>query len=223
MVSPKARRLALRLDPSKRVVNLVVPKRTSMVKAYDFALTHLDWITEKIERLPMPIPYAHGSVIPVLNSPTLINITFDDALKRTSIHLKDNELIIKTNKEDPSTRIARFLKAHAHGHFLDICREKADKVQKRVKVLSLRDTKSRWGSCSNTGNLSLSWRLIFAPFEAYDYVIAHEVAHLVHLNHSERFWDLCTELSTDFSTGHRWMKNNAHELLRYGQVASKNA
>jgi hypothetical protein len=79
----------------------------------------------------------------------------------------------------------------------------------------VREKKSRWGSCSSDDHLSYSWRLIFAPPAALDYVVAHEVAHLVHMNHSKAFWNLCRSLSHDFVNGQYWMKNHGHELMRY--------
>lgn len=83
-------------------------------------------------------------------------------------------------------------------------------------ALKIKDMKSRWGSCATSGEISLSWRLVFAPMAAIDYVIAHEVAHLVHHNHSAAFWALCRELSVDFDEGSRWMKRHGSELMVYG-------
>lgn len=189
-----------------------------MLRAYDFARSYIGWIDSKINDLPLPQPFVHGQSIPILNKQRHIRIHYNENLKRTSIALNDDALEIHTNKEDPSQRICRYLKTLAHDSFLPLCREKAAQIGQIVQSLSLRDTKSRWGSCSHDGHLSLSWRLIFAPYEAYDYVIAHEVAHLRHLNHSEKFWALCEELSTDFSTGHRWMKRHGQMLHTYGQI-----
>ncbi len=87
-------------------------------------------------------------------------------------------------------------------------------------LLKVKDMKSRWGSCAVSGEISLSWRLIFAPIVAVDYVIAHEVAHLVHHNHSPSFWTLCRELSRDFDEGTRWMKHHGSELMVYGLEGS---
>ena len=88
-------------------------------------------------------------------------------------------------------------------------------IEKEIKSVRVSDTKTRWGSCSHDGRLCFSWRLAFAPYEAIDYVVAHEVAHLRHLDHSKEFWTLCEELSIDYAAGKRWMKENGSELMRY--------
>lgn len=218
-VSDRARRLTLRLDPQRRRVNLVIPKRYSLIKAYDFARTHLVWIEEKVGTLPQPVPFIDGTVLPVLGHDRMIAVSSDQDFKTTRIELRDREIFIRTNKDDVSARLTRFLKKEAQTAFLALSREKAERIGKKVKSLSIRESRSRWGSCASDGSMSLSWRLIFAPDYAYDYVVAHEVAHLVHQNHARPFWDLCTELSTDFSRGYDWMKKNGHDLMRYGVPA----
>lgn len=215
-VSPRAKRMALRLDPQSRVMHLVVPKRARLENAYRFAMEHEDWIYERLSELPEPVPFEDGEKLPVFGTKRLIDIYYDPDLRKTDIELLSKELRVWTNKEDPSGRITRFLKEEARQHMTDLALDKASQIGKRIKEVSIRDTKSRWGSCSEDGKLSLSWRLIFAPYEAMDYVVAHEVAHLVHMNHAERFWDLCADLSEDFSTGLLWMKEHGHELMRYG-------
>ena len=214
--SKRARRLALRLDTKDRVFHLVIPPRTSMRSAVRFAEEHDSWMVEKLAELPAPIPYAHDTFIPILGQDTRINIRYDSTLKITSIKLINNELLVSTNKEDPSSRIERFLKKQAKEKLTLLSREKAAQIDKTIKSVTIRDTKSRWGSCSEEDNLNYSWRLIFAPWEAFDYVVAHEVAHLEHLDHSKAFWALCRELSEDYFEGEFWMREHGHELMRYG-------
>jgi len=180
-INPRAKRMALRLDPKKRIINLVVPKRGSMRQAYLFAFEHKYWIREKLAELPSVIEFTHGTTIPLLGQDRVINITYDTTLKKTDITLKNNELLVSTNKENP-----------------------------------VKDTASRWGSCSQDGKLSYSWRLIFAPLDALDYVVAHEVAHLCHMDHSPDFWHVCEDLSANYSKGKSWMKRHSGELIRYG-------
>lgn len=215
--SPRAKRLALRLDPKERVVNLVVPKGMSLKKAQKFADEHQAWIAEKIAELPPLIPYEDGRILPVLGRDRMIDLYVDPGLKRTDISLQDQYLHVRTNKDDPSSRIERYLKNLARDVLSDMAREKALQIGKKIKSISIRDTKSRWGSCAEDGALSFSWRLIFAPSAAMDYVVAHEAAHLVHLNHSRAFWNLCKDLSLDYVEGEYWMRNHGHELMRYGR------
>ena len=94
---------------------------------------------------------------------------------------------------------------------------KAAKLNRTLKTFGVREMKSRWGSCSLDGRMSLSWRLVFAPMDAIDYVISHEIAHLVHDDHGAKFWQLCEELSTNYSTGKNWRRRNGVNLGRYGK------
>jgi predicted metal-dependent hydrolase len=214
-ISPRAKRLALRLDTRKRCMNLVIPKRVSLRTAYQFAFTHRDWIDDKLKLLPETIPYTDGMNLSLAGYDITLRIIKEDHFKITKIELKNNELIIRTKLDDISPRLTRYLKELAHTLFLPLCEEKALLIQKTVEHLSIKDTHTRWGSCSIDGRMTLSWRLIFAPKHAFDYVIAHEVAHLKHPNHGKGFWDLCETLSNDFETGSQWMKQNGHDLLRY--------
>jgi len=219
-ISPRARRLALRLDSKRQIVNLVVPKRASLRKAYDFARQHTSWIEEKITALPPPIILTDGLVVSVLGRDRTIRIVRPDGLKRTTITMRDDAILIETNKDDPSPRLIRFLKEQIKEKLTELSCEKAAKIGKTIKSVSVRDTRSRWGSCAKDGNLSYSWRLAFAPTEAIDYLAAHEVAHLEHMNHGSKFWALCEELSADYKAGKTWMAEHGHNLMRYSAAAS---
>jgi predicted metal-dependent hydrolase len=215
-INPRAKRMALRLDPKKRVVNLVVPKRGSMRDAYMFALEHKHWIREKIAELPKQILFTDGAVIPLLGQERTINITYINTLKKTDISLKDNELSVFTNKKDASVRIKRFIIKLAKDELTKLSYKKAYSICKKVASVDVKDTTSRWGSCAEDGCLNYSWRLIFAPYNAFDYVVAHEVAHLCHMDHSPAFWHVCEDLSADYSGGKSWMKRHSGDLIRYG-------
>jgi predicted metal-dependent hydrolase len=214
--SPRAKRLALRLNPKDRIFHLVIPRGMSLSKAQAFAEEHDRWMKDKLRDLPRPVYFKHNSVIPVMGRCRTIKIVFSRHLKTTEVLLKHNELLVFTNLEDPTPRIIRFLKKLAKEELAKLSKEKAEKIGKKVRFVSVRDTKSRWGSCSQDARLSYSWRLIFAPKEAFDYVVAHEVAHLKHLDHSKNFWKLCRKLSDDYLEGQFWMHNQGHELMRYG-------
>ena len=218
--SKRARRLALRLDPKDRTFHLVVPAGMSLKRAQRFAEEHDSWMIDKLMELPEPVPFEDGSIIPILGQNRRIHIFYDEDLRATSTTLKYQELIVTTNKEDPASRIERALKKIARKELKTLAREKAALIGKTVKTVSARDTKSRWGSCSSDGNLSFSWRLIFAPQVAFDYVVAHEVAHLKHLDHSTAFWNVCRDLSDDFLEGEYWIREHGHELMRYGATST---
>ncbi len=215
VVSPRAKRLALRLCPKARVMNLVVPKRASMKSAYEFAREHEDWIQEKLSELPRRVRLRDGAVIPVFGQDRRIVVLYNENLKFTDILLKKDELIVMTNKTDPSSRIKRFLVEQARAKITALAEEKSAAIDRDYKDITIRDTVSRWGSCSSDGRLSFSYRLIFAPKQALDYVVAHEVAHLAHMDHSENFWDTCESISRDFEGGIDWMREHGHTLMRF--------
>lgn len=214
--SDRARRLALRLDSKERVMRLTIPKGTPHKHALRFVNQHDDWIQERLLTLPCITPFADGIEVPILGSLRRIEVNFDDTVKRTSVKLQDKIIHVRTNKDDPANRIERYLRKLAKETLTELSHEKAAQIDKTVRSVAVRDTKSRWGSCSADGSLSYSWRLIFAPYEAMDYVVAHEVAHLQHLDHSRAFWNLCTELSDDYVEGKYWMQNHGNELMAFG-------
>ena len=215
-ISPKAKRLALRLDSRARRVNLVIPKRASLKKAYEFAEHYQSWIADKINGLPCPIPYTDGAIFPIMGTNKTLRIV-KSASKVTKISMTSDEVLVSTQLDDPSPRIGRYLRQHAAIEMGKLAHAKAASLNKKLSTFAVRDMQSRWGSCSLDGRMSLSWRLIFAPMEAIDYVISHESAHLIHDNHGKEFWALCEKISIDFATGHDWMQKNGVNLGRYGE------
>ena len=215
-ISPRAKRMALRVETKERSIKLVIPKRASINSAYEFALKNKDWIKQTIAEIPSQIEFTHGTKIPVLGKDRTININYNSTLRKTDISLNNNEIIVFTNKEDASSRIKRFLINLAKTELSALAHEKAEMIDKNIQKIDVKDTVSRWGSCSHDGKISFSWRLIFAPAEAMDYVVAHEVAHLSHLDHSPAFWKVCEALSKQYGKGSGWMRKNSGELMRYG-------
>jgi len=216
--SKRAKRVALRLDPIERVINLVVPERMSLDKAYFFAAEHEDWVRDTLGKLAPATPFTHGTTLPIFGDHITLNIQRDASLKRTTLKLENDVLNIKTYLDDPTNRITAYLKKVAQSGLADMASEKAESIDKIIKSVSVRDTKSRWGSCSGDRTISFSWRLIFAPYEAIDYVVAHEVAHLVHMDHSKSFWSLCRKLSLNYVDGKYWMQNHGNDLMGYGKI-----
>ena len=106
--------------------------------------------------------------------------------------------------------------AEARREMTERALEKARLAERTVTSVTLRDTRSRWGSCTPDGAISLSWRLVLAPLPVLDYVVAHEVAHLAHMNHGPRFWALTAKLTDQVTGPQRWLKDNGARLLRYG-------
>lgn len=215
-ISKRARRMRLKLNHGEREVRLVLPERANYRKALKFVNDHRQWIEEKMAELPDNIEYADNLIIPVEGKDHVIRIDYRPDYRSTQIAMQDGQLIVKTNKDDPATRIERFLKNYARDRLTELAIEKSERIGKTIQTVQVRDPKTRWGSCTSDRKLSFSWRLILAPYDAMDYVVAHEVAHLIHMNHSPKFWALCAELSGNFASGKDWMRTHGNTLLLYG-------
>jgi predicted metal-dependent hydrolase len=210
---PRARRITLRLNENGDGVRLVLPNRTPLREAIAFAERNSGWILKHLEKVPPRILFADGAVIPLLGEHHVVT---HDPQARGGVIREPGILRVSGLPEHLPRRLGDYLKREARTEIGARARDKAAQVDRRVGRLSLRDTRSRWGSCNSNGDLNFSWRLILAPEVVLDYVVAHEVAHMVHLNHSQRFWKLAGKLSQDMSGAKIWLRRNSAELWRYG-------
>jgi predicted metal-dependent hydrolase len=213
-VSPRARRLLLRIDAAARHVELVLPHGTPPEHGLRFLDAQRGWIAARLEALPRPVGFAEGAVIPVFGVPHRICREADAAAWPVAI--ADGEIRVRGEPEHIARRVRDHLAHFAAHEMAHRARAFADRIDRKIARVTVRDTKSRWGSCSAAGNLSFSWRLVFAPLPIVDYVVAHEVAHLVEMNHGPRFWRLVRELTPDCTTPRAWLKRHRTELLSYG-------
>jgi predicted metal-dependent hydrolase len=220
----QARRYTLRIDAASREVVLTMPPRGSVKEAKDFAQKHGGWIAARLKRLPEAAPFAHGIEVPLRGVPH--RVVHRRGVRGTVWTETDGDgallLCVAGEAAHVNRRIGDFLKREAQ-HDLDAAsRGYADKLGVPIKRISVRDQSSRWGSCSNTGVLSFSWRLILAPPYVLDYLAAHEVSHLVELNHSTRFWRLVKRLYPNFERAKVWLDVHGTDLHRYGLPARRN-
>ena len=213
--NPRAKRISLRLNAKTGKFDLTLPQYANLHTAYKFVESQKQWIDQHLNALPAPIHIKDGTTIPILGTNRKLHITKNPTSARTQIELTNHALIMHTHLESPEKRLEKFLKTIGKESFTQLAQEKAKAINKTITSITLRDPKSRWGSCSEDGKIMLSWRLILAPHAAMDYVIAHEIAHLTHMNHSKAFWTLCRELSHDFLEGSHWMQEHGNSLLRY--------
>ncbi|MEQ8355604.1 MAG: SprT family zinc-dependent metalloprotease [Kiloniellaceae bacterium] len=210
---PRARRITLRLSPGGDGVQMVLPRRTSVREAIDFAERNGGWILKHLEKVPDRIPFVDGAVIPLLGENHTIA---HDPAGRSGVIREGGTIRVSGLAQHLPRRVGDFLKREARTEISTRARAKAAVIEERVGRISLRDTRSRWGSCSSSGDLNFSWRLILAPEPVLDYVVAHEVAHLAELNHSRRFWKLADRLTGDMAAAKTWLSRNSAELWRYG-------
>src|SRR6516164_9232496 len=213
-VSPRARRLSLRVDAAARGVELVLPRRAPADAALGFVARHRGWITARVAAMPPPLRLVDGATVPVLGVPHRIRHMTQRAAAPVSI--VDGEIRVRGDVAHLPRRVVDHLKALARREFATRARELAARLGKSVTRVGVRDPKSRWGSCSSKGALSFSWRLIMAPEAVIHYVVAHEVAHLVEMNHSPRFWRVVASLCPSVERAKKWLDTYGNDLHRYG-------
>ncbi len=214
--SRRARRLTLRLDPRHEVISLTAPHDLALRDVLTFLDAQRDWLEERVLALPPRVPFEPDSVLPILDRPHRI-VPAQGA--RRGVWMTPGRLWVSGRPEHLSRRVEDFLRAEARRRLSERAHLKAANLPARARALrgiSVRDTRSRWGSCSHDGRLNFSWRLLLAPVEAFDYVVAHEVAHLAFADHSEAFWTLCEALSDNMPAGRHWLRQRGAQLFRYG-------
>jgi predicted metal-dependent hydrolase len=131
--------------------------------------------------------------------------------------MADGEIHVAGHGEHLPRRVQDWLKFEARREIARRAHEKAELIGKKIRRISLKDPKTRWGSCSPSGCLSFTWRLIFAPPHVIDYVVAHEVAHMRELNHGPRFWRTVSELTRHEKSARHWLQTEGLHLHRYGR------
>lgn len=169
------------------------------------------WIKSRIAETPKRIPFVHGAVLPLLGKTVII----EHMGGRGLAHLVGKVLKVPGDEEFVSRRVRDFLKETARCEITRLAHEKSAVLGKTVRKITIRDTTSLWGSCSRKGHLSFSWRLVLAPSEVLDYLVAHEVAHLVHMNHSPAFWQVVAGLCPDYATHRAWLRKHGESCHQY--------
>jgi len=213
-ISPRARRLSLRVDATQRAIELVLPRRAAIEAAYSFVAAHRGWIAARVAALPPVLSLGDGATIPLFGVPHRIRRVPDPAAAPVTI--ADGEIRVRGEPAHVPRRVRDHLIAIAKRDFSARARALAARLGKSVTRVGVRDPKSRWGSCTSRGALSFSWRLVFAPEAVIEYVVAHEVAHLVEMNHSPRFWRVVASLVPDSAPPRAWLRRHRLELLAYG-------
>jgi hypothetical protein len=206
----KAPRLRVRMDGT---VILSVRTERALKSALAFARSQEDWLAARLAELPARTGFAAGATIPFEGRTVRIE---HDPLRRGGVRVEGDLLIVSGDTAHVPRRVADFLKAEARRRLADRAVAHAAQFGVRARRVQVRDTVSRWGSCSSSGTLSFSWRLILAPPEVLDYVAAHEVVHLRFMHHGPAFWDGVASLVPDYRKHERWLKVNGPSLHAYG-------
>lgn len=209
-INARARRFTLRLNAEGDAI-LTVPPGIPKRDIRDFLNRYSGWLARALEKQPQRIFICDGIELPVDGTLRTVRITKG---RRKAPFLDGSQLTI-TGDGQSGPRIAAWLKLRARDRLQPAARAYARKLGRRINAISLRDTTSRWGSCSSRGNLSFSWRLAMAPVEIQDYVAAHEAAHLVEMNHSQKYWAALASIMPDYAERRAWLKREGRALHAY--------
>ncbi|MFD2205092.1 M48 family metallopeptidase [Kiloniella antarctica] len=215
---PTSRKLSLRLVPGEDAVKVVAPIGCPLSEILEFVNRQKNWVAERFNQHPIKKDYQDGDSIPILGREhIIIRINPENSPRQSKgvAWLEAEQLFIKSHPEHLPRRVKDFLKKEVRFEIDLRAQEKAALINKKITAIRIKDTTSRWGSCSTHGNLNFSWRLIFAPEQVLDYVVAHEVAHLEHMNHSAAFWAVVDELTNARKWSQNWLKINGSKLLSY--------
>lgn len=209
----RARRMIVRLDHGKSRVVVVIPRRASRAEARRFLLANLDWIRERVDLLPPRVRFVDGAEIPYFGVPHRLRHRPNAAW---GVWREGRNICVGGPREDLGRHVLEWLRWEARRDLSRRAAAKAERLGKSLRRIVLRDTKTRWASCSPTGELSFSWRLVFAPPSVIDYIVAHEVAHLREFDHGSRFWRLTESLSRHVASARAWLDSDGATLHRYG-------
>lgn len=216
VVRPRARSIALRVDPILREAVLVTPSPRAAAKAYAFAQERAGWIEAQLARLPAQIALAPDAVIPVHGQPTLLQRAPGRSAARLLPGPPARLEVSCPVGADFAARARRALQALALGAVQQETDRAAGLLGASPRSVRVKEMRSRWGSCSSAGALAFSWRIIFAPPAVLRYLAAHEVAHLREMNHGPQFWALVAEADPEFRASRAWLKREGLTLHAIG-------
>ena len=206
--SGRARRISLRISQLDGRVTLTLPNGVRDDEALDFATSKADWIRGHLAQRPDEITVDIGVDLPVEG---VAHRIVPSGGRR--VIQRDGELGVPG--DSVGRRLQAWLKERARHRLVATCDHYAQALRRPYERITLRDTRSRWGSCTSEGGLMYSWRLILAPPTVLSYVAAHEVSHLAHMDHSARFWGQVEDICPDYQIHRKWLQKHGTDLHRY--------
>ncbi len=207
-----AKRVTLSVSRATGAIGMTLPVRFRLDDAVRFAEANREWLEARIEAAPAAIPFEFGMMLPYRGRYHRVHPG-----KRRRVEVDRGVIRVGCDPEMLPGMLDRWLKREARAALIERSNTHADAIGAKFKRIAIRDTKSRWGSCSSSGTLSYSWRVILAPEGALNYLAAHEVSHLHEMNHGPKFWALVEELVPDYKDWTDWFSTEGLELHRYGR------
>jgi len=209
---PTSQHMVIRYQPLQHLIAVTLPRYVTIRQGLHFIEEKRNWIAQQILERAERVPFADGTILPVLG----MNYSLRHVGGRGIVHIDGDSLIVPGDISFMERRVREWLKKHVRDEITRLAAAKAHSIGKMPGRVSVRDTRSRWGSCSPDGSLSFSWRLVFAPFDVFEYVVCHEVAHLKHHNHSKAFWDTVELLHPEHEKAQKWLRTHGPTLHSYG-------
>lgn len=209
----QATRITLRIEPGGRALKMTIPAGLAVREVDAFLDRHHGWLAAKLSRFPEETGLRPGATVPLRGVPHRILHT--GRLRGvTEALLEDGEPVIRVSgmEDHLGRRLSDFLKKEARRDLEALVKRHAATIRKPYAGIAMKDTRSRWGSCSHAGSLSFSWRIVMAPPSVIDYLAAHEVAHLREMNHGPQFWALCRSLCPHMDEAKDWLKRHGSML-----------
>lgn len=212
--NPRATRITLRIEPGGKALKLTIPYGLHHAQVDLFLDRHQGWLETKFAKFSAPTGMRDGATISIRGTSHKIHHTGSMRGVTQIAKDEDGQLLLKVSgpPEHTGRRVATFLKKEARADLERLVAIHSKAVGRPARSISMKDTRSRWGSCSHEGNLSFSWRIVMAPESVIDYLAAHEVAHLKEMNHGPKFWALCKTLCPEMERAKAWLKQNGSQL-----------
>ena len=211
-VHPRARHYRLSV-PAGGQPMLTVPPHGGMKEATKFLLSQANWLDERLKKQPTIVHFIDGAVVPLRGEEYLLVM---QTRLRGGVNIVEDRLEVPGGREHMARRLKDWLKREARADLEKQVLFHANNLGVQAGAISIRSQSSRWGSCASSGKLNFNWRLILAPSFVLDYVAAHEVAHILEMNHSPAFWANVEQTLPDMARGRAWLKANGQGLMVYG-------
>lgn len=209
---PRSRSMVIRYQPLQHQICLTLPRHATIAQGLHFVEEKRSWLEKQLHDKAKHIPLTEGHRIPILGK----TYTLCHVGGRGVVTAEDDRILVPGDAIFMKRRVREWLKQQVRQEIAALVSAKSQQLQRPYRKISLRDTISRWGSCSYDGNLSFSWRLAFAPRPILEYVVSHEVAHLKHHDHSPAFWMAVESLYPDHAAAREWLRTHGATLYAYG-------
>jgi predicted metal-dependent hydrolase len=210
---PRARRIILRVNTAGEGAVVTIPAHADPADGIEMARRQSAWLGQRLDDMGARTEFNDGVRVPYRGQDYTLR---HDPAARGTVWVEGDEIHVTGDARHMTRRLSDWMKKQARAEIAPLAHTKAASIGHTPSRITIRDTRTRWGSCSHKGGLSFSWRLVMAPNDVLDYVVAHEVAHLEHMNHSPAFWQTVDTLTANASHGRNWLSDNGSALHRIG-------